>query len=163
MDNIIRIYNNIACVAACVYGWVLALIAYFAPISGVLHMLMLIIAADFIFGIWAASKNHVPRTSRRLRKSIEKVFCYFGAIWLFWEVEKAIGIESYLCTYKIIAGFVALVEIISILENMAAVTEQEIFLKIIKFIRGKASEKSDVIAEIIREKNEERENKNIRL
>lgn len=155
MDSITKILSNIIYAMTRVYGWLLAALAYFAPIHGVLLLTLMIVTADFVFGLWASNEQHVPRTSRRLRKSVEKTLCYFGVIWLFWEIEKAVGIDEWVCTYKMIAGFIALVEVISILENMAVITGQPVFLRIIKFIRGRASAKDDVIKEIINEKNDE--------
>ena len=59
-------------------------------------------------------------------------------------------------TYKFIAGFIAIVEIISILENMAVITGNPIFLKIVRLIRGQAREKhGDLIGDILEEKNGE--------
>ena len=55
-------------------------------------------------------------------------------------------------TYKIVAGFIAIVEIISILENMAVITGNPIFLKIVRLIRGKAREKhGDLFGDILEE------------
>lgn len=157
MENLLRIFSKIIEAMQTPYGWLLAVIAYFAPLGGVFWLIFLIILADFFTGIWASHIKKVPRSSRRFRKSVEKMFCYFGAIYLFWEFEQNVGLEEYICTYKMIAGFIFLVEIISILENMAVITGNHVFLKIIRFVRGRAAadeKQGKILDDIINEKNE---------
>lgn len=157
MENLLRILSKIIEAMQTPFGWLLAVVAYFAPLGGVFWLIFLIILADFLTGLWASHRKKVPRSSRRFRKSLEKMFCYFGAIYLFWEFEQKIGIQDWICTYKMISGFIFLVEIISILENMAVITENHVFLKIIRFIRGRAAadeKQGTILDDIINEKNE---------
>lgn len=133
-------------------GWISGAGAYFLPLKEVFILILLIVITDFVCGIWASRKQKVIISSRRLRKSVSKAFCYFAIIGLFHYFEIAIGSFEWLCSYKLIAGFIFMVEVISIAENMAVITEHPIFLKIVKLIRGKNSD--NMIKEIIDEKNE---------
>lgn len=150
-----RILLNIAGAACTPAGWICALAAYLSPLKGVFYLILLIAVFDLATGLYASTRKHVPRTSRRLRKSVEKLFCYMGIIYLFWEFEKQVGIDGFVCTYKMVTGFIFLVEVISILENMAVITGHKTFTDIVRFIRGKAGRNDDVIRDIIKEKNDE--------
>lgn len=156
MDNFLKVGRHIASAASTVNGWVVAALVYLAPLAGVFWLMTILIVADFITGISASTKQHIPRSSKRLRRSISKALCYFGIIYLFWEFECQVGIHDWICTYKIVAGFVFLVEIISILENMFIITEHPFFTKLIKLIRGKAAQSEkmgSLLEDIIEEKN----------
>ena len=136
-------------------SWALGIFAYFTPISGVFYLILLVISFDFATGLRASFVKKVPRNSKRLRKSVEKMMCYLGVIWLFWEFEIRLNIEEHVKAHNFIAGFIFLVEVISILENMAVITENPIFIKIVKLIRGKSAEKhGSIIEDILSEKNE---------
>lgn len=159
MENLLKILLRLWEVMQTPLGWAAAVIAYFAPLGGVFWLILLIVFADFMSGMVASHKRKIPRSSRRFRKSLEKMLCYFGVIYLFWEFETQIGIQEWICTYKMIAGFIFIVEIISILENMAVITEQKVFLSIIKVIRGKAAQtekEGSLVDDILNEKNNER-------
>lgn len=135
-------------------GWLSALLLYFEPIKDVYILMITVVVMDFITGIGASAKRKIPRSSSRLKNSIIKCFCYFGAVFVFWQFEIRLGLEHVIGSYKVIAGFIAIVEIISILENMAVITGNAIFLKIVRLIRGKAREKhGDLIGDILEEKN----------
>lgn len=135
-------------------GWVSALLVYLEPIRDVYILMVIIVVMDFITGIGASARKKIPRSSSRFKNSIIKCFCYFGAVFVFWQFEVRLGLEYIIGSYKIIAGFIAIVETISILENMAVITGNPIFLKIVKFIRGKARQThGDMIGDILEEKN----------
>lgn len=156
MDNFIKIGRAITVAAATVSGWVCAAVAYLTPLYGVFWLMFMLLLADFITGIAASVKKHIPRSSKRLRRSVSKALCYFGIIYLFWEFEVQVGVEDWICTYKIISGFVFVVEIVSILENMFIITEHPFFTRLIKLIRGKASSSEkmgSLLSDIINEKN----------
>ena len=135
-------------------GWLSALLLYFEPIKDVYILMVIVVVMDFITGIGASVKCKIPRSSSRLKNSIIKCFCYFGAVFIFWQFEIRLGLEYVIGSYKVIAGFIAIVEIISILENMAVITGNPIFLKIVRLIRGKAKDKhGNLIGDILEEKN----------
>lgn len=137
-------------------SWLLALLMYFQPIKDTYILMVIVVAMDFVTGVGASARRKIPRSSSRFKNSIIKCFCYFGAVFVFWQFEVRLGMEHVIGTYRVIAGFIAIVEIISILENMAVITGNPIFLKIVRLIRGRAREKhGDLIGDILEEKNGE--------
>ena len=110
-------------------GWMGTVMTYFAPLRGVYWLILLIVASDFITGIWASACKRVPQSSKRLRKSLEKLLCYLGVIYLFFEFETRVGIQEWICTYKMVSGFIFVAEIISILENTSIITEHPVFFE----------------------------------
>ncbi|MBE9488448.1 MAG: phage holin family protein [Bacteroidetes bacterium] len=140
-------------------GWLLALMGHLTPLKDVFFLLLLIVVADFLTGLRASKKKDIPWSSRRLRKSISKMLCYFGIVYLLFEFQNILNID-FIASYKLVAGFIYLVELISILENMAVITENKVFLKIVKLIRGKVKD-DDIINEILNEKNETKTKKNL--
>lgn len=137
-------------------GWLSAMGAYFLPLKGVYELIIAIVAADLISGLLASRIKKVPCSSRRLRQSIYKFLGYVGVIFLFYKFEKEVGIQEWICTYKLIAGFIFLTEVISILENLAVITGNKVFLRLIKVIRGRASKtekNGNIIDDILDEKN----------
>ena len=131
----------------------LALLAYFAPLYGIFVLMMLFVLADLVSGIVASSRKKIPRSSRRLRKSIEKTVCYLAAVMLAYTAEQALKLDWFI-VHRTIAAFICVVEFISILENFAVITERPVFLKIITLIRGKASKADSLVGDILNEKNE---------
>lgn len=92
--------------------WLLALIA---PLNGVLTTMVLLIVVDFITGAYAALKLKAPIKSKRIGHTISKFFIYNLVIISAYFLEKHIVNE--VPFLKIIAGFIAITEIKSILEN----------------------------------------------
>lgn len=130
-----------------------AMIAYVSPLYEMFVVMMFFVLADLITGITASHKRQIPRSSRRLRKSITKLACYLTAMMLAYAAENAFQIEWFVA-HRAIGAFICAVEFISILENFAVVTGNPIFLRIVKWIRGRASNSGNLINEIINEKNE---------
>ncbi len=130
----------------------LILAAYFAPIREVFVIVMVFWLVDLVLGILASKNRHVPRSSRRARKSVKKLIGYFTVILLAFLLEKLL-VTDWLVPHRFVAAYLCTVEFISILENLAVITEHPAFVSIIKLIRGKASS-DNVIKEIIYEKND---------
>lgn len=156
MDNFLKIGSKLAAATTTINGWIAAVVIYLTPLYGVFWLMLILLIADFFTGIGASAKQHIPRSSKRLRRSASKMLCYFGIIYLFWEFETQLGVD-WVATYKFIAGFIFLVEIISILENMFVITEHPVFAKLIKIVRGKAAshhKDGSLLEDILNEKNE---------
>lgn len=106
----------------------LPLIAFFAPIWGILVLMLTLIIVDTITGIWKSKKCGIPITSRGMSGFISKVFLYCGGVLLIFAVDKLLLNEillyfftvEYLAT-KCISMIFAFVELISINENWKAV------------------------------------------
>ena len=92
--------------------WLLALLS---PVNGVMVTMVFLILVDFITGAYAAIKNHIPIRSSRIGHTISKFFIYNLVILAAFFLEKHIVKE--VPFLKIIAGFIAITEIKSILEN----------------------------------------------
>ncbi|SEC37425.1 Bacteriophage holin family protein [Tenacibaculum sp. MAR_2009_124] len=92
--------------------WLFALLS---PLNGVLTTVMFLIVVDFITGAYAAIKLHQPIKSEKIANTISKFFIYNLVIISAYFLEKHIVNE--VPFLKIIAGFIAVTEIKSILEN----------------------------------------------
>jgi hypothetical protein len=104
------------------------LMAFFAPIQGIMFTVGFLIICDTIIGIWKAKKLGEKITSRGLSKIISKMFLYEGTIIMFFLIDKfilgdilfrLISIEWLLT--KVVALVLASIEIFSIDENYRAV------------------------------------------
>ena len=92
--------------------WMLALLS---PLNGVLTTMMFLIVVDFITGAYASVKLQIPIKSEKIAHTISKFFIYNLVIISAYFLEKHIVNE--VPFLKIIAGFIAITEIKSILEN----------------------------------------------
>lgn len=156
MDNFVKVGSKLMGAVTTVNGWIAGAVIYLAPLHGVFWLMIIMLVADFLTGIAASAKQHIPRSSKRLRRSASKMLCYFGIIYLFWEFETQLRVD-WIATYKFIAGFIFLVEVISILENMFVITEHPVFAKLIKVVRGKVAshhKEGSLLEDILNEKNE---------
>lgn len=131
----------------------IATLAYFSPLYEMFIVMMFFVLADLISGVVASNKRGVPRSSRRLRKSVVKLVCYISAMMLAYSAEQSFQVEWF-TAHRAVGAFICAVEFISILENFAVITGHPAFLKIVKWIRGKISNQNNMINEIINEKND---------
>ncbi|WP_348710655.1 phage holin family protein [Tenacibaculum sp. 190524A05c] len=92
--------------------WLLAMLS---PLNGVLTTIMFLIVVDFITGAYAALKVGISLKSEKIGNTISKFFIYNLVIISAYFLEKHIVNE--VPFLKIIAGFIAITEIKSILEN----------------------------------------------
>lgn len=92
--------------------WLFTLLS---PVNGVMVTMVFLIVVDFITGSYAAIKNHIPIRSSRIGHTISKFFIYNLVILAAFFLEKHIVDE--VPFLKIIAGFIAITEIKSVLEN----------------------------------------------
>lgn len=106
----------------------LALIAFLAPIQGILITVGVLILADTILGVWKARKLKEKISSRKLSQIISKMFLYEGTIVLFFMIDKYIlgdilqqffAVEFLLT--KVVALVLASIEVFSCDENYRAV------------------------------------------
>lgn len=130
---------------------VVAVGLYFSPVKEIFILMIGFVAVDMVSGLIASHHHRIPRSSRRLRKSVPKILCYIAAVLMAFWAEQVLQIEWF-ASHRFIAGFICVVEFISILENLAVISGNPVFLKIIKLVRGKASQ-DNVINEILNEKN----------
>ncbi len=105
------------------------IIAYFAPIATMIHCVLIFIAIDFLTGVYASRKLGQKIVSHRLRNTIEKFVFYTSAIILGHMFMKEMA--NWTNLDQLIAGFIAMTELISIFENITRITG----LNFMKFFR----------------------------
>lgn len=103
-----------------------------------LAVVLLCIAIDFGTGIWAATKCGIKIESHKMRKTVYKTLSYLSIIILCAFVDEAISPEWHLATFS--AGFCAVTEIVSIIENWGHITGKD-YLEKLKDIISKRFEK----------------------
>lgn len=92
--------------------WLFTLLA---PLTGVIITVILLIVVDFITGSYASYVKRKPIESKRIGHTVSKFFIYNLVIISAYFLEKEIVSE--VPFMKVIAGFIAIAEIKSILEN----------------------------------------------
>lgn len=134
------------------------------PYAPIIHCLIFLVFLDLITGIWA-SYNEKRKTinryltfrsrlnlfwgnlqSRKLRYTVEKLAVYILVIMGFSFFEyffMKFDVFGYTIT-KVIAGFLALVEIRSLLENMTTITGKKYYTAIFNIFRKKVEEKTGI-------------------
>ena len=127
-------------------------IAYFTPIAEMVIVMLIFLLFDTITGIWASLKKGEKLESHKLRKTVYKIVCYTLAVMLSWMMEKTFSL-NWSNLASIVCGFICFVELKSIFENITRITNEPVFMKILKVIKRKG-------AETIREIGEEDESKN---
>lgn len=98
---------------------------------------LVLVTVDFGTGIWAALKNKVKIESHKMRKTAYKLLAYLTLIVLGAIIDGGIGFNLNLGTF--VAGYCALVESASIVENFGKITGHDAFEKLREMI-GKKSE-----------------------
>jgi phage-related holin len=119
-------------------------VSYFTPIAEMIHVMLIFMALDTISGIWAALRSGERLQSSRLRRTIYKFIWYTVAVMTAWMMEKTFSLSwSHLAS--VVAGFICMVELKSIFENISRITGEPVFLKIIRMFKRKTSETLDDI------------------
>jgi hypothetical protein len=110
--------------------WLLALLS---PVNAVMVTMVFLIIVDFITGAYASIKNRIPIRSSRIGHTISKFFIYNLVILAAFFLEEHIVNE--VPFLKIIAGFIAITEIKSILENYNDIYGVNPFKALVNLIR----------------------------
>lgn len=132
--------------------WLLTLLS---PVNSIMTTMVFLIMVDFITGSYASFKNHIAIRSSRIGHTISKFFIYNLVILAAFFLEKYIVSE--VPFLKIIAGFIAIAEIKSILENYNAIYGINPFKALINFI--KLTPLKDTIESLTEEDSEETQTK----
>ncbi len=110
--------------------WLLALLA---PVQAVMITIVFLIVVDFITGLYASYKDKIPISSERIAHTISKFFIYNLVILASYFLEKHIVNE--VPFLKIIAGFIAITEIKSILENFNRIYGVNVFKALMNVLK----------------------------
>ncbi|AXO80713.1 hypothetical protein DZC78_10065 [Olleya aquimaris] len=132
--------------------WLLTLLS---PVNGVMVTMVFLIVVDFITGSYASIKNHIPIRSSRVGHTVSKFFIYNLVILAAFFLEKHIVNE--VPFLKIIAGFIAIAEIKSILENFNKIYGVNPFKALINLIKLTALK--ETIETLTEDKNASKEAK----
>lgn len=111
---------------------------YLSDTFNVLATLSALVLFDLVTGLWASRKNKIPITSRRLTHSVNKWVAYIIAIIATFISQKSLEIEFNL--FYFVAGYIYGCELVSLFENLAVISSNKVFLKIIEVIRGKSED-----------------------
>lgn len=105
----------------------------FAPISGLIHITLILVFIDMFFGVAVTvkTKGWKHLLSSRLRDSLIKLFFYLLFIMLFFLIEKELFDQWYIGA-KAVFAITSGVEIWSILANMMILSPNLPFLKLLK-------------------------------
>jgi phage-related holin len=110
--------------------WLLTLLA---PLNGVMITVILLIVVDFITGSYVSYIKGVAIKSKRIGHTVSKFFIYNLVIIAAFFLEKYIVSE--VPFLKIIAGFIAIAETKSILENYTKIYGVDPFKALVNFMK----------------------------
>jgi hypothetical protein len=111
--------------------WLVALVS---PIATIMFTIVFLIIVDFITGAYASFKNNIPISSERIGNTISKFFIYNLVVLSAFLLEKYIVNE--IPFQRIIAGFIAIAEIKSILENFNKIYGINPFKALVNLIKN---------------------------
>lgn len=116
--------------------------SYFAPIATIIHVMLVFILIDLLSAIWAALKNKEKIESHKMRKTVVKMFWYIAAVVMTHMMEVTFNLQ-FAHLAQITGGFICMVEIKSVFENITKITNEPVFIKIYKLFEKKAKETID--------------------
>lgn len=118
---------------------ILAGLAVFAPIQGVIITVGVLIFADLVLGVMAARKRGEKITSAGMRRTVTKMCVYQVAVLTGFLFETYL-LGGLLPVSKLVAAVIGVVEFKSLLENATEITGTD-FKDIIKKLGSKNDEK----------------------
>ncbi len=132
-------------------NFVIPILAFFAPIIGILITVGAFIFFDTATGIWKSRKNKVPITSKGLSAIISKMFLYQGSLLLAYLLDVfIIGdiLEMWFSVdglvVKVMALILVYIEMKSINENYKAVRGVDIYKELKNLISRTKEISSDI-------------------
>lgn len=136
-------------------NFLLPILAFFAPVKGILITVGLFVLADTISGLWKAKKTGERITSRGLSAAVSKMVLYNGCVLLSFLLDKYIigdileGIFSIKdMVTKMAALLLVYIESQSINENYEAVKGVNLWQEFKKLL-SRTKEVKDEISEIL--------------
>jgi phage-related holin len=110
------------------------LVFFFAPITAAMVGLAVLIFADVITGCKAAKVRGEEIRSNRLARTVSKIIFYSIAIILSRVME--VSFMDWIPVAKLTAGYIAIVEFKSNMENIATITGVDIWKHLMSKIEG---------------------------
>ena len=110
------------------------LVFFFAPITAAIMGLGVLIFADVITGCKAAKVRGEEIRSNRMARTVSKIIFYSIAIILSRVME--VSFMEWIPAAKLTAGYIAVVEFKSNMENIASITGVDVWKHLMKKIEG---------------------------
>lgn len=107
--------------------------SFVLPVSQFMALTFALVLSDVVTGVWAAVKRKEAIRSNGFRRTISKIVLYFLAILLSKGMEDVLHIPKLI---YIVAGFIAMTEFKSNLENIAVVTGTDIWAHLVERVPG---------------------------
>ena len=170
VENITLVWTNliasIGAVTSIIWGRVLIVILFigatFAPISGLIHTILILIGVDLIFGLTVTirKKGIDEIVSNKLRNSLFKAMFYLLFIMMSFLVEKQIAGSDCLVT-KVVFAVMGAVELWSIAGNALILSPNLPFLRLLKkYLTSEIAKKMEIdkkdVDEILNKKNKDK-------
>lgn len=108
----------------------LLVLSYFAPVREIVYAVLALILIDWCTGIWKAMLNKNRITSYKLKKTINKMGAYMVVIIASHIVSESFNLQ-WLHLTNVLTGYLAITELISILENLSCITGKDILKDIV--------------------------------
>lgn len=113
---------------------IMLILAYFMPIKEMVYAVIFLWAIDWILGVWKSLKAKRTLTSYRFRKSISKITTYVLAITSTYVLENTF-LPEWIPICKVVAGYIAFTELVSIYENMSEITGKKLMLELLDVVK----------------------------
>lgn len=117
-------------------GIVVTLMGYFTPIKGVIHVMVIAIILDLIFGIIAARCRKEGIKSSKLWRTAYKLFIAVAVVALLYAMDVEIGVEI-IQLHRLVAWLITGFEVWSILESGGQITNHKLFRILKKYMEDK--------------------------
>jgi len=117
----------------------ISILSIFAPVQTVLLTAMVLVIADFITGVIAAKQRKEPITSSGFRRSVSKIFVYEIALMAAFLVQTYMT-GDIVPVEKIVASFVGLTELTSIVENLNEISGGSLLASLVQKLGSKNNE-----------------------
>lgn len=113
----------------------MAIVLVFAPIKATLLTVIILVGIDLVSGLWAAKARREKITSGGLKRTIVKIMVYELVVLLAFLVQQYLT-GPYVPLVNILAGYIGITELKSVLENIEDISGMDI----IKILINKVSQ-----------------------
>lgn len=121
-----------------VFGYVAVLLS---PIYPAMMALTWVLVIDWVTGVWASRRRGERITSKRMSETITKVVLYNLLIITALVVETYLAPE--LPLIRLAVGFIGMVELKSVAENVTALTGVDFWKALMKYFKRKGIDAMD--------------------
>ncbi len=113
----------------------LSCVAIILPLKMMMITTGFLIMIDFITGLWSSVKNGEDFSSKKMANTISKSVLYQLAIISGFLIETYVITHLPFSMVELIAGFICLIELRSISENIFKITNVNFFSSILEFLK----------------------------